>query len=272
MQLRICHLTAVVAALALGCERPEPAPAPQPPEIRYDGATTLANKVFPLALPILKERAGVRVRVDRSGAGKGLARMFAGEVDVAGVARSLTAAELQRKPYIQIIGYDALGVFVNEASGVRAVTRAQLRDLFTGHVASWKELGGRDVPVQPCVEHLDSGRATLAAFRELALDGAALGKVHELEDPADCLAFVAETAGGVAPATMTYAVPRLRTLTVDGLDPLPQNVRSSRYPLTRPLLLVAREPPQGAVRELFDFMLSAEGQGVVARAGFVPAH
>lgn len=271
MRLQVFHLTAI-AALALGCERREAAPAPPPAEIRYDGATSIANNLFPLALPVLRERTGVSVHVDRSGVGQGLARLFAGEVDVAGVSRSLRPAELQRKPYIQIIGYDALGVFVNESSGVRGVTRAQLRDLFTGRIASWKELGGRDVRVEPCLEHVDSGRATLDSFRALALDGASPGKVRQLEDPADCLAFVAMNAGGIAPATMTYAVPTLRFLAIDGLEPTPPNVRSSRYPLTRPLLLVAREPPQGALRALFDFMASAEGQGLVARSGFVPAH
>jgi ABC-type phosphate transport system substrate-binding protein len=58
---------------------------------------------------------------------------------------------------------------------------------------------------------------------------------------------------------------------VDGLGPLPVHVRASRYPLTRPLLLVARAPPTGPVAGLFELVLSPEGQAAIANAGFVPA-
>jgi len=48
-------------------------------------------------------------------------------------------------------------------------------------------------------------------------------------------------------------------------------VRASRYPLTRPLLLVARAPPTGPVAAMFELVLSPEGQAAIANAGFVPA-
>jgi phosphate transport system substrate-binding protein len=272
MRLRTSLLVLpVLLAAALAACRGKDAGREQPDRIRYDGATTISNKIFPSALPLFKEQTGIAVQVDRSGAGKGLHRALAGEVDLAGVSRALTPEELGKQPYFQIIGYDALGVFVNDGNAVRALTKAQLKGLFTGAIASWRQVGGKDLPVQPCVEHLASERATMAGFRSLALDGEPYGPVREEEDPADCLAFVARTPGGVTPATMTYAIPGVRTVTLDGLDPLPQHVRTSRYLLTRPLLLVTREAPAGPVKALFDFMLSPDGQAIVARTGFVPA-
>ncbi len=258
-----------LCAAACGGKR---ADAPPPPaQIRYDGATTISGRILPAIAPALKARTGVPLRIERSGAGVGLRRVLAGEVDVAGVSRSLTAAELARKPYFQIIGYDAIAVYVNEANPVRDLTRAQLKAAFTGSAASWRELGGKARKILPCTERLDSERATLDAFRTLALGGAAYGKVTELEDPADCLAFVAREPGAIAAASVAYAVPGVRVVTVDGLEPLPVHVRASRYPLTRPLVLVAREPPQGALAALFELALSPEGQAAIANAGFVPA-
>jgi ABC-type phosphate transport system substrate-binding protein len=125
--------------------------------------------------------------------------------------------------------------------------------------------------VKPCTERLASERATLEALRALALDGARYGRVTEREDPSDCLAFVAREPGAVAAASITYAAPGVRALAIDGLAPTPANVRASRYLLTRPLLLVAREPPSGPLAALFELALSPEGQAAVARAGFVPA-
>ena len=96
-------------------------------------------------------------------------------------------------------------------------------------------------------------------------------KVTEREDPADCLAFVAREPGGIAAASAAYAIPGVRVARVEGHEPLPVHVRASRYPLTRPLLLVARAPPTGPVAGLFELVLSPEGQAAIANAGFVPA-
>jgi phosphate transport system substrate-binding protein len=262
-----------VAALVLvagACGRQE-APPPAPAELRYDGSTTISSRILPALGPALRARGGAPLRIERGGTGVGLRRVLAGEVDVAGVSRSLTAAELAHKPYFQIIGYDGLAVFVNEANPVRDLTRAQLRAAFTGAADSWRDLGGKPVKIVPCTERLDSERATVEAFRDLALGGVAYGKVIEREDPSDCLALVAREPGGIAAASRAYAAPGARAVTVDGLAPLPAHVRASRYALTRPLLLVAREPPRGAVADLFDLALSPEGQAAIAGAGFVPA-
>ncbi len=189
----ICAIVLCVGA----CRERADAPPP-PSELRYDGATTISARIMPALAPAFQARAGVRLAIERSGAGVGLRRALAGEVDVAGVSRSLGAAELARKPYFQIIGYDAIAVFVNDANPVRDLTRAQLKAAFTGSASSWKELGGKPVRILPCTERLDSERATLDAFRTLALGGAAYGKVTEREDPSDCLAFVAREPGGIA--------------------------------------------------------------------------
>jgi phosphate transport system substrate-binding protein len=253
------------------CERQAAGPQAPARTLTYDGATTISSQLLPLALPILAQRHGIQVEVRRSGAGKGLKALFAGQVDVAGMSRPLTAQELQERPFVAIVGYDALGVWVSTANPVKALTSAQLRDLFTGRVTNWRQVGGRDMPVVPCTEHVDSERATVSAFRQLALDGASFGKVRELEDPFDCLRLALKEPGVVTPATTTYGIPGVRTVAIDGLEPVALHVRNSTYLLTRPLLLVARTPPTGALKELFDFVVSAEGQALVVQAGFVPA-
>jgi len=125
--------------------------------------------------------------------------------------------------------------------------------------------------VVACTEHLLSERATLEAFRQLALEGAPFGGVKELEDPADCLQLVASDPGAITPASTAYAIAGIRPVALDGISPDPQHIRASTYLLTRPLLLVTREAPAGALREFVDFMVSPDGQALVVQAGFVAA-
>jgi phosphate transport system substrate-binding protein len=269
---------AVVAAMGLGlwlaCDQGRPAaPGAQAQQgpISYDGATSISDHILPLALPVLEQRSGVRAVVRRSGGGRGLAAVFAGEADVAGLSRALTPEERERKPSVAIIGYDALGIWVNDRSPLQALSLVQLRDLFSGKITSWKQLGGLDRPVVLCTERLDSQRATLEAFRQLVLDGGPFGRVVERDDPASCLELVASDPAAVTPASIAYGRPGIHTVTIDGLAPTVANIRAGSYVLTRPLLLVTREPPSGGVKALVDLLTSADGQALVARAGFVAA-
>lgn len=260
-------LLAALVAFGAACgDRGGPAASP----LTYDGATSISGHVLAEAIPAFERKAGARFgRVDRSGGGRGLARLFAGEVEIAGVARRLTAGELARQPYFQIIGYDALGVFVHGANPVRNLTKAQLKAIFTGAIVNWKDVGGPNLPIVTCTEPLRSGRNTLAVFQSVILDEAPFGRPHEAPDPADCLAFVAANPGAVSFATVAYAIPGVRAVSLEGVAPTPAAVMDSSYALSRPLILVTRSPPTGLTAAFFEFMLSPEGQAIVGRK-FIP--
>lgn len=254
-------LLLALGLLAAGC-RASSVEAP----LVYDGSTTISGRVLDEAAPALAQKAHVRfAEVRKSGAGKGLKAALAGKVSVAGVTRSLTEAELAQRPYFQIIGYDALGVFVNEANPVRALTKAQLKAVYTGEIRNWKAVGGADVPIAVCTEHLSSGRATLDAVKTMALDDRPYGPVRELEDPADCLKLVAAEPGTVTVATIAYQIAGTRALALDGIHATPDSVRSGAYLLSRPMLLVSRSVPSGSLKAFFDFMLSPDGQAIVGK-------
>ena len=250
-----------VAALAFGAR---PAAAE---ELTYDGATTIGKQVMTEAAPAFQAKTGVKFsKIGMSGAGKGLKAALAGEVSVAGVSRSLTQDELAQKPYFKIIGYDALGVFVNAANPVKVLTKTQLKAIYSGQVTNWKALGGPDLAIVACSEKLNSGRATVDAFKNRVLDGKSYGPVKELDDASDCVKFVATSKGAVAPASLAYAIQGTRALPVDGIKPTDDDVRAGTYALARPLLLVTKSPPQGALKQFFDFMLSVEGQKFVDKS------
>ncbi len=260
--------TLLLLAAACGCSRSGDAVGKP---LTYDGATTISRNILSDAIPAFEKRTGLKFdRVDFSGGGRGLDRLFAGEVEMAGVARRLTADELERKPYFQIIGYDAIGVFVHARNPVKALSKAQLKAIFTGAIVNWKDVGGPNLPIVACTEPLSSGRNTLAVFRTLVLDEAPFGRVHEEPDPTDCLAWVKDAAGGVTFATIAYDIPGIRSVPVDGIGATPAHVIDSSYLLSRPLILVTRAPPTGTAAAFFDFMLSAEGQAIVGMK-FIPA-
>jgi phosphate transport system substrate-binding protein len=155
---------------------------------------------------------------------------------------------------------------VNAANPVKVLTKAQLKGIYTGEIKSWKALGGPDLPIVACIEPKNSGRATVDSFRNMVLDGQPYGTVKELDDASDCVKFVATAKGGIAPASLAYAVAGTRALPVDGVQPTDDDVRAGTYLLARPLLLVAKTKPTGALKQFFDFMLSPAGQTIVDKS------
>lgn len=240
-----------------------------PEGVTYDGATTIGFHLLPdLAAPY--ERLGFRFgAIGDRGTNRGLDAARAGSVDVAGVLRELSAAEKAELRWV-LVGHDALGVFVSERNPVRGLSRAQLKDIFTGRVRSWKDVGGADGPLLPVTEIKTGGRGTVLELKRLALAGEEYGPTKEYEDAPDCLRHVASDPTAVTAASMSMAIPGVRAIAIDGADPTAANVRAAAYPLGRPMYLVARPHAPASVEALFALLLSPEGQAIVGRK-FTPA-
>src|SRR5512139_715944 len=98
--------------------------------IRYEGATTIGLYLLPDLAPLLLRR-GVRLAsVGGLGTNAGLEAVRAGRAEVAGVMREISEAERAEPLRWEVVGYDALGVFVHGRNPVPGLSRAQLRDIF----------------------------------------------------------------------------------------------------------------------------------------------
>ena len=237
--------------------------------IVYDGATTIGLHLLPDVAPLYGRRGHHFASIGERGTNPGLEAVRAGVADVAGVMRELTPAE-KRELRFALVGHDALGIFVAEANPVPGLSRAELKGIFTGTIRSWRALGGADAAVLPVTERTAGGRGTVLELRRLALEGAPYGPTREYEDAPDCLRHVASDPAAITAASMAMTIPGVRALPIDGAEPTAENVRSGRYPLGRPMYLVARAPAPEPVEVLLSLLVSPEGQAVVARR-FTPA-
>jgi phosphate transport system substrate-binding protein len=252
-----------------------PAATPAPATIRYGGGVTVAETILQRGVgQAFLDRTGITIRfVELSGTGRGLDALAAGKLDVVGAGRPLTAAERKAGLVETVIGLDGLVVYVHRTNPVKDLGRQQLRDVLSGKVTSWKELGGRDVRIVPFMQPVASRRSVVHLVQDRVLEGGPFGPgVRELELIPDQLAAVGKTEGGVCLASVGYLAALepevrdgVRAISLDGEPPTDANIRSGAYLLSRPLTLVTRGPPAGEVKALVDFVLSREAQAVIER-------
>lgn len=236
----------------------------------YEGSTTIGENIMPEAVKAFEAKTKVKFdSIGGLGSGKGFKAVMEGKCNVGGVSRALKADEKKLKPYYQIIGYDAIAIFINAKNPVKDLSKEQLKGIFTGKIKNWKEVGGKDAQIAVITEIKAGERATIAAFKELALDSAEFGPSKEIDKPHDCVKAVAGDENAITHATLAFKESGAKTITVNKVEPTAKNVRSGAYLLSRPLCLVAKGLPKDDLKKFFDFILSVEGQSIVGK-NFVP--
>ncbi|MBI4352693.1 MAG: phosphate ABC transporter substrate-binding protein [Candidatus Omnitrophica bacterium] len=235
-------------------------------KLSYKGSSTIGEHIMPKASEAFAARTGVRfASIDIPGSGEGLAALLKGEVDLAGVSRPLSYEEKKRGFYYQVIGYDAIGVFVHRSNPVQSLGKEQIKRMFTGEIKNWSETSGGDAPVVCVTETWGKGRATTEEFRRLVMGQESYrADRKEVDRPRDQAAALASEENGIAAASIAFARPEIRAVAIEGVSPEPANVVSGAYLLSRPLLLVTKGLPRGEAKEFLDFILSEKGQALVA--------
>ena len=238
--------------------------------LTYEGSSTIGENVMPELAKAFEAKEKIKFNsIGLLGSGKGFKAAMEGKADIGGVSRPLSTEEKKKKPYYQVIAYDAIAVFINEKNTVRELSKEQLKGIFSGKITNWKQVGGRDAGIVVVTEVKSGERATLKEFRELAMDGADFGPSKEFDKPHDCVKNVAADENAITNGTIAFKMAGVKAVGINKVEPSPQNIRSGAYLLGRPLVLVSRELPKGDLSKFYEFVLSAEGQAIVGKT-FVP--
>lgn len=248
-------------------------------DLAYIGSSTVGMAVIEAgAAKAFEQKTGVKfTTVDMSGSGKGIQALLDGKTTLAGASRALKSDEKSKKLLGTAIGYDAIAVFVHKNNPVKNLSKEQVKGIFTGKIKNWKEVGGKDAPIQPNTEIAGEKRATMLAFQEMAMDNAPYGAgFKEIDFPRDQIVDTAKNENSICSVSygLLAAVDQslrqnVKAITVNNIAPTDKNIQSGAYLISRPLLLVTKGLPKDNVKKFIDFMLSPEGQKIVGQ-NFVP--
>ncbi len=180
-----------------------------------------------------------------------------------------------------LIGLDPVVNIVNARNPVKVLTFAQMKDMYSGKVTNWSQLGGASLPVQPTSFEAVTGSAVTFCDRALGIPDASkciesmkLGfpLQQTSQDMADTVAANPGAVGFVAYADRRNAKPvPIGTECGTTVEASAFRVKAGEYPMVIPLYLYSNptRPQSPAARAFLDFVHSTAGQAVVAKAGKV---
>jgi len=174
-------------------------------------------------------------------------------------AKSLTATEVAR---------DGIAIVVNPGNKVNDLTAKQVLDIFNGTVKNWKQLGGDDRPIT--VVSREAGSGTRTSFEQI-LGGVSLTKEALIQDSNGTIReTVANDINAVGYLSHGLINDKIKPVKLDGVECTTEEIVSGRYKLVRPVFLLTLGAPEGAVKQVIDYMLSAEGQETIKASGLIP--
>jgi phosphate transport system substrate-binding protein len=276
--MKIMIKAALAATLALGAWGAKPALAGA---VTVKGSDTMVVLGQRWAEEYMKKHPASTIQVTGGGSGTGISALINGTTDICESSRSMKDTEKKQlsdkagaPPVETTVARDGLSVYVNDSNPISELTMDQLKQIFTGKVDNWKQVGGADAKIIPYSRENSSG--TYVFFKEHVLQNADYTpRAQGMPGTAAVVNAVVKEKFGIGYGGAAYAkgikvIKVKKDAASKAIEPDDVTIKNGTYPLSRPLFFYTRANPSADMKAFTDWVLSAEGQGIVTKVGYFP--
>jgi phosphate transport system substrate-binding protein len=237
------------------------------------GSSTMAPLLLEIGKRFEATHPDTRVDVQTGGSSRGIADTINGLADIGMASRALKPQE--KHLHGSVVARDGIGIILHTSNPIQELTNAQIKDIYTGKITNWQQVGGRDVPIT--VVNKAQGRSTLELFLQYFKlsnrDIHAHVVIGDNEQGIKTVAGNPNAIGYVSIGTAQYdalhGLP-IRLLPLQQIPASIETVRTGIFPLSRPLTLVTKAPPTGLTKTFIDFAQSSQVHDLILKQYFVP--
>ncbi|MDP3396702.1 MAG: phosphate ABC transporter substrate-binding protein [Methanoregula sp.] len=257
-----------------------PAAPKQKQTIKISGSTTVLPIIQKAADKYMNAHPEADIQISGGGSGVGIQMISAKTVDIGMASRDLTKAELAKNPSFVVtsVAQDGIAIIVNPANTIPYITLDQLKNIYLGKITKWTEITGAGVPNtnnQIVIVGRDSASGTRVFFDEtILLKATPINKMLEKNSNGAVTQTVAQTPGAIGYVSIGFVSNDVKAVPVwyDGqriVAPTLDNIKTKTYPISRDMWIITNGNPSGLAGDFIKFIMSAEGQKIVADEGFV---
>ncbi len=238
--------------------------------VNMNGSTSM-KKLVEASCEVFNEKyPNVTASGQFTGSGTGIEAVANGTADIGNSSRALKDEEKAKGLVENIVAIDGIAIITDKANTASSLTSEQLAKIYTGEIKNWSEVGGNDGAI--VVVGREAGSGTRGAFEEILKIEDKCAYAQELDQTGAVLTTVASTPNAIGYISLDVLDDTVTPITIDGVEPTVENIKSGAYPLQRPFVMATKgsiDEQSDAVKLWFDFMKSAEGKAVIEKVGLI---
>lgn len=268
--LLLLSLLAVLSACTSNSDTDTQASNDRSSTISISGSTSVGPLAEKLAVKY-KEKDNTKIEINQIGSSAGITNAINGVSEIGMSSRDLKEEEKENGLNEVVIAYDGIVVVTHPSNKVKNLTMDQVKQIFTGEVTNWSELGGDDMEI--VVVSREDGSGSRDAFQEIVgySSGELIRNAIIASGNGNIKTTVANNKHAVGFISFEYIDDSISTIDIDGVAATAENVLQQKYSLSRPFLFVFKDGNlTEAGQQFIDFILSEDGQLIAAEAGAIP--
>ncbi len=238
--------------------------------VKISGGTAHIPVMKAAADAVMQANAKIQISIAGGGSGVGIKQVGEGLVDIGNSGRKPTDEEIRKYGLVlHQWAIDGVAVVVHPQNPVKALTAEQLKAIYAGRLANWKDLGGPDKAIN--IYTRDEASGTREVFWEKALaKGEISAKALFAASNGAMKTAVAQDPYAIGYVSVGHIDAGVAPVALDGVTPSIETVKAGTYKVARGLYSNTKGAPQGLTRKFIDFIFSAQGREMIVKQGFIP--
>ena len=269
--LTACGGSASSSASAAASSAASSAAAALSGNVAAGGSTSMKNVIAALTEGFAEVEPGVTVSYDPTGSGAGITGAADQTLDIGLSSRALKDDE---KADVEgtTIALDGIAIIVNNASKVEDLTVDQLKQMFTGEITNWSEVGGDDGEI--VLIGREAGSGTRDGFESIVDVKDSCKYAQELTATGAVISAVEANPLAIGYASLSAVGDTVKMVTVGGVECSEETVKDGSYEVQRPFVFVTNKSValSEQAQAFFDFATSADAADLIRTAGAVPVN
>ena len=235
------------------------------------GSTSMKNVIAALTEGFAEVEPGITVSYDPTGSGAGITGATDKTLDIGLSSRALKDEE-KNDVDGTVIALDGIAIIVNKASKVEDLTVDKLKQMFTGEITNWADVGGDDGEI--VLIGREAGSGTRDGFESIVDVKDSCKYAQELTATGAVISAVEANPLAIGYASLSAVGDTVKMVTVGGVECSEETVKDGSYEVQRPFVFVTNKSVtlSEQAQAFFDFATSADAADLIRTAGAVPVN
>ena len=235
------------------------------------GSTSMKNVIAALTEGFAEVEPGVTVSYDPTGSGAGITGATDKTLDIGLSSRALKDEE-KNDVDGTVIALDGIAIIVNKASKVEDLTVDKLKQMFTGEITNWADVGGDDGEI--VLIGREAGSGTRDGFESIVDVKDSCKYAQELTATGAVISAVEANPLAIGYASLSAVGDTVKMVTVGGVECSEETVKDGSYEVQRPFVFVTNKSVtlSEQAQAFFDFATSTDAADLIRTAGAVPVN